>query len=73
MDNSYVSGLFSYFLNEKALPVMCIDKCQGFFNKILHPSKSSNVQSLTMEHMCKLHDGDAWYSVKGNKCKRVGT
>ena len=54
VDNSSVSGLFSYFLNEKAVPVMCIDECQGFFNKMLHPSKSSNDQSLTMERMCKL-------------------
>ena len=52
---------------------MCIDECQGFFNKMLHPSKSSNDQSLTMERMCKLYDGDAWYNVKGNKGKRVGT
>ena len=73
VDNSSVSGLFSYFLNEKAVPVMCIDECQGFFNKMLHPSKSSNDQSLTMERMCKLYDGDAWYNVKGNKGKRVGT
>ena len=73
VDNSSVPGLFSYFLNEKAVPVMCIDECQGFFNKMLHPSKSSNDQSLTMERMCKLYDGDAWYSVKGNKGKRVGT
>lgn len=69
VDNSSVSGLFSYFLNEKAVPIMCIDECQGFFN----PSKSSNDQSLTMEHMCKLYDGDASYSVKGNKGKRIGT
>ena len=26
-----------------------------------------------MERMCKLYDGDAWYNVKGNKGKRVGT
>ena len=35
VDNSSVSGLFSYFLNEKAVPIMCIDECQGFFNKML--------------------------------------
>lgn len=27
VDNSSVSGLFSYFLNERAAPVMCIDEC----------------------------------------------
>ena len=43
------------------------------FSTLLHPSKSSNDQSLTMERMCKLYNGDAWYSVKGNKGKRVGT
>lgn len=59
VDNSSVSGLFSYFLNEKAVTVMCIDECQGFFNKMLHRSKSSNDQSLTMERMCKLYNGDA--------------
>ena len=73
VDNSSVSGLFSYFLNEKAVPVMCIDECQGFFNKMLHPSKSSNDQSHTMERMSKLYDGDTWYNVKGNKGKRVCT
>ena len=73
MDNSSVSGLFSYFLNAKTVPVMCIDECQGFFNEMLHPSKSSHDQSLTMESVCKLYDGNAWYSVKGNKGKRVGT
>lgn len=26
-----------------------------------------------MERMCKLYDGDAWYSVKGSKGKRIGT
>ena len=71
MDNSSLYGLFSYFLNEKAVPVMCVDVCQGFFNKMLHPSKFSNDQSLTMERMCKLYDGDAWYSVKGNKEKEL--
>ena len=30
---------------------------------MLYPSKSSNDQALTMERMCKLYDGDAWYSV----------
>ena len=69
--NSSLTGLFSYFLNEKAVPIMCIDECQGFFSKMLYPSKSSNDQALTMERMCKLYDGDAWYSVKGNKGKRI--
>ena len=73
VDNSSLSGLFSYFLNEKAVPIMCIDECQGFFSKMLYPCKSSNDQALTMERMCKLNDGDAWYSVKGNKGKRIGT
>ena len=73
VDNSSSSGLFNYFLNEKSLPVMCIDECQGFFNKMLYPSKSANDQALTMERMCKLYDGDAWYSVKGSKGKRIGT
>ena len=71
VDNSSVSGLFSYFLNEKAVPIMCIDECQGFFNKMLYPSKSSDDQCLTMERMCKLYDGDVWYSVKGNKAKEL--
>jgi len=73
VDNSSISGLFNYFLNDKSVPIMCIDECQGFFNRMLYPSKSSNDQSLTMEGMCKLYDGDAWYSVKGSKGKRIGT
>lgn len=73
VDNSSISGLFNYFLNDKAVPIMCTDECQGFFNRMLYPSKGSNDQSLTMERMCKLYDGDAWYSVKGSKGKRIGT
>lgn len=72
VDNSSSSGLFNYFLNEKSVPIMCIDECQGFLNKMVYPSKSANDQALTMERMCKLYDGDAWYSVKGSKGKRVG-
>ena len=26
-----------------------------------------------MERMCKLYDGEAWYSVKGSKGRRIGT
>lgn len=26
-----------------------------------------------IERMCKLYGGDAWYSVKGSKGKRIGT
>ena len=40
---------------------------------MLYRSKSSNDQALTTERMCKLYDGDAWYSVEGNKGKRIGT
>ena len=73
VDNSSMSGLFNYFLNEKAVPITYIDECQGFFNRMLYPSKGSNDQSLTMERTWKLYDGDAWYSVKGSKGKRIGT
>ena len=72
VDNSSSSGLFNYFLNEQSVPVMCIDEYQGFFGKMIYPSKGANDQALTMERMCKLYDGDAWYSVKGSKGKGSG-
>ena len=72
VDHSSSSGLFNYFLNEQSMPVMCIDECQSFLNKMVHPSKGANDQALTMERMCKLFDGDSWYSVKGSKGKRSG-
>ena len=73
VDNSSISGLFNYFLNDKAVPIMCIDERQGFFNRMLYPSKGYNDQSLRMERICKLYDGDAWHNVKGSKGKRIGT
>ena len=51
---------------------MCIDECQSFLSKMVHPSKGANDQALTMEHMRKLFDGASWYSVKGRKGKRRG-
>ena len=73
VDNSSSSGLFNYFLNEQSVPIMCIDECQAFFSKMVYPSKGVNDQALTMERVCKLYDGDAWYCVKGSKGKRSGT
>ncbi|KAJ7386135.1 retinoic acid binding [Desmophyllum pertusum] len=49
VDNSSSCGLFNYFLNEQSVPVMCIDECQGFFGKMIYPSKGANDQALTME------------------------
>jgi len=56
----------------ECVPILCIDEGYTFLSKLISMSKSASHTSLTMEPMCKLYDGDYWYSVKGNKGKRVG-
>ena len=72
------NGLFNHSVNfhkgaaGESAPILCIDEGYTFLNKLTSTLKSVAETSLTMELMCKLYDGDYWYSVKGGKGKRVG-
>ena len=56
----------------ESVPILGIDEGYTFLNKLTSTSTSAAQTSLTIERMCKLYDGDYWYSVKGSKGKRVG-
>ena len=76
VDETSSTGLFNLYASSgkssnRTIPILCIDEAYTFFNKIFCSSKASTHTSLTMERMCKLFDGDYWYTVKG-KGKRVG-
>ena len=77
VDETSSNGLFNHFVNfqksaaGECVPVLCIDEGYTFLSKLISTSKSASHTCLTMERMCKLYDGDYWYSVKG-KGKRVG-
>ena len=72
------SGLFNHFVNcQKGadrghVPLLCIDEGYTFLHKLTSSSKSVSHTFLTMERLCKLYDGDYWYTVKGSQGKRVG-
>ena len=78
VDETSSNGLFNHFVNfhkgatGESVPILCIDEGYTFLSKLISTSKSASQTSLTMERMCKLYDGDYWYSVKGSKGKRVG-
>ena len=78
VDETSSNGLFNHFVNfqkgaaGECVPVLCIDEGYTFLSKLISTSKSASHTCLTMERMCKLYDGDYWYSVKGSKGKRVG-
>ena len=56
----------------ECVPILRIDEGYTFLSKLISMSKSASHTCLTMEPMCKLYNGDYWYSVKGNKGKQVG-
>ncbi|PFX30035.1 hypothetical protein AWC38_SpisGene5185 [Stylophora pistillata] len=76
-DETSSNGLFKHFVNcqtgtDRAyVPLLCIDEGYTFLQKLISTSKSASQTSLTLEHTCKLYEGDYWYKVKG-KGKRVG-
>ena len=78
VDETSSNGLFNHYVNfqkgadGESVPVLCIDEGYTFLSKLISTAKSTSHTSLTMERMCKLYDGDYWYSVKGSKGKRVG-
>ena len=78
VDETLSNGLFNHFVNfqkgaaRECVPVLCIDEGYTFLSKLISTSKSASHTCLTMERMCKLYDGDYWYSVKGSKGKWVG-
>lgn len=78
VDETSSNGLFNHFVNfqkgaaGECVPVLCIDESYTFLSKLISTSKSASHPCLTTERMCKLYDGDNWYSVKGSKGKRVG-
>lgn len=78
VDETSSSGLFNHFVNcqkgghQAHVPVLCIDEGYSFMHKLMSTSKSVSHTSLTMERMCKLYDGDYWYTVKGSQGKRTG-
>ena len=77
VDETSSNGLFNHFVNfqgatGECVPVLCIDEGYTFLSKLISTSKSASHTCLTMERMCKLCNGDYWYSVKGSKGKRVG-
>ena len=77
VDETSSNGLFNHFVNcqtgtDRAhVPLLCIDEGYTFLQKLISTSKSASQTSITMERICKLYDGDYWYTVKG-KGKRVG-
>ena len=77
VDETSSNGLFNHFVNfqksaaGECVPVLCIDEGYTFLSKLISMLKSASHTFLTMERICKLYDGDYWYSVKG-KGKRVG-
>ena len=78
VDETSSNGLFNHFVNfqkgaaGECVTVLCIDEGYTFLSKLISTSKSASHTCLTMERMCKLYDGDYWYSVKGSKGKWVG-
>ena len=78
VDETSSNGLFNHIVNfhkgaaGESVPILCIYEGYTFLNKLTSTLKSAAQTSLTMERMCKLYDGDYWYSVKGSKVKRVG-
>ena len=78
VDETSSNGLFNLFVNyqkggNKAhVPVLHIDEGYTFLHKLISTSKAVPHTSLTMERLCKLYDGDYWFTVKGNKGKRTG-
>ena len=71
VDETSSNCLFNHFVNfqksaaGECVPVLCIDEGYTFLSKLISTSKSASHTCLTMERMCKLYDGDYWYSVKG--------
>ena len=69
-DEPTESGLFNFFLNNNAVPVLCVDEATEFLRRtILNKGRKG---LLEMSRLCKLYDGDSWFAIKGSKGKRTG-
>ena len=68
VDETSSNGPFNHIVNfhkgvgGESVPILCIDEGYTFLNKLTSTSKSAPETLLTMEHICKLYDGDYWES-----------
>ncbi|XP_066925267.1 uncharacterized protein [Clytia hemisphaerica] len=69
-DEPSSSGVFSLISNSSQdfVPIICVDEAYTFLNEVFIGKK----ESISMDRLCKLYDGDYWYKLNGTSAKRRG-